>query len=111
MSFTYTKNIISAKSDLCGTPPFISLHSEISSFIIVHTGEPPMFYMPTRGNDILDLVFTNDSDLIHTCEVGEPLENNDHNIVRIKLNLQIKKKENVLLVINNKKANFAKIES
>ena len=28
---------------------------------------------PTRGNNILDLIFTNDSDIIHTCEIGEPL--------------------------------------
>ena len=35
----------------------------------------------TRGNDILDLVLTNDSVLIHTYEVGEPLTNSDHNIV------------------------------
>ena len=26
---------------------------------------------PTRGNNILDLIFMNDSDIIHTCEVGE----------------------------------------
>ncbi len=51
---------------------------------------------PTRGNNILDLVFTNDCNLIHTCEVGEPLSNSDHNIVRIKLNLQTSTRENVL---------------
>ena len=28
---------------------------------------------PTRGNNIFYLIFTNDSDIIHTCEVGEPL--------------------------------------
>ena len=65
---------------------------------------------PTRGNNILDLVFTNDCDLIHTCEVGEPLSNSDHNIVRIKLNLQISTRENVLLVPNYKKANFSNIK-
>ncbi len=36
---------------------------------------------PTRGSNILDLVFTIESDLIHTCEVGEPLANSDHNVV------------------------------
>ena len=36
-----------------------------------------------RGYNILDLIFTNDSDLIHACDVG----NSDHKIVRIKLNL------------------------
>ena len=58
---------------------------------------------PTRGNNILDLVLTNDCDLINSCEVGEPLSNSDHNIVRIKLNLQISTKENVLKVPNYKK--------
>ena len=65
---------------------------------------------PTRGNNILDLVFTNDCDLIHTCDVGEPLSNSDHNMVRIKLNLQINTRENVLLVPNYKKANFPNIK-
>ncbi len=65
---------------------------------------------PTRGNNILDLVFMNDRDLIHTCEVGEPLSNSDHNIVRIKLILQISTRENVLLVPNYKKANFPNIK-
>ena len=59
----------------------------------------------TRGNNILDLVFTNDCDLIHTYKVGEPLSNSDHNIVRIKLNLQNSTRENVLLIPNYKKAN------
>ena len=65
---------------------------------------------PTRGENILDVVFTNDRDLIHTCEVGEPLSNSDHNRVRIKLNLQINTRENVLLVPNYKKANFSNIK-
>ena len=67
-------------------------------------------HTPTRGNNILDLVFTNDSDLIDTCEVGEPLANSDHNIIRIKLNFQVSPKENALLVPNYRKANFANIK-
>ncbi len=58
---------------------------------------------PTRGSNILDLVFTNESDLIHTCGVGEPLASSDHNIVRIKLNLENSIRENMLLVPNYKK--------
>ena len=64
---------------------------------------------PTRGNNILDLIFTNDNDIIHSCEVGEPLGNSDHNIVRTELSLQIITKENMLLVPNYRKANFANI--
>ncbi len=65
---------------------------------------------PTQGNNILDLVFTNDSDLIHTRKVGEPLVNSDHSIVRIKLNFQIKMKENSLLIPNYRKVNFVNIK-
>ena len=61
---------------------------------------------PTRGNNILDLVFTNGSDLIDSCEVGEPLASSDHNIIRIKLNLQIKTRDNTLLIPNYRRANF-----
>ena len=64
---------------------------------------------PTRRNNILDLIFTNDSDIIHSCEVGESLGNSNHNIVRTELNLQIITKENMLLVPNYRKANFANI--
>lgn len=42
-------------------------------------------------------MFTNDSDVIHTSEVGEPVATSDHNIVRLKLNLQMKTKDNGLL--------------
>ena len=65
--------------------------------------------IPTRGNNILDLIFMNDSDIIHTCEVCEPLGNSDDNIGRTELNLQIKTKENLLLVHNYRKTNFANI--
>ncbi len=65
---------------------------------------------PTRGKNILDLVFTSDSDLINTCEVCEPLANSDHSIVRIKLNFKMKIKENALLIPNYRKANFVNIK-
>lgn len=38
----------------------------------------------TRGNNILDTVFTNDNDLIRLCEVGEAIGNSDHNVVKKK---------------------------
>ena len=47
---------------------------------------------PNRGNNIFDLIFTNDSDIIHTCDVSEPMGN----IVRMELNLQIITKEDML---------------
>ena len=39
------------------------------------------FQTPIRGINILDLVFINNIDLIHTYEVSDPLANSDHNIV------------------------------
>ena len=66
---------------------------------------------PTRGRNILDLVFTNDCDVIHACDVGGPPANSDHNnIVRIKLNLQSNIRESMLFVLNYKKANFPNIK-
>lgn len=53
---------------------------------------------PTRGSNTLDLVFTNNNYLIHTCDVGEPLANRDHDITRINLNFQIESRGNALLV-------------
>lgn len=61
---------------------------------------------PTRGNNILDWVFINECDLIHTCEAGQPLANSDHNIVRIKLNFQNNITENILLIPSCRQANF-----
>lgn len=63
---------------------------------------------PTRGNIGLHLVLTNDYDLIHTCKIAELLTDSDYNIVRIKLNLQINIKENVLLPPNYKNVFFFK---
>lgn len=57
---------------------------------------------PTQGNGGLVSVFT--------CEIGEPLANTDHNIVRINLYFQIKTRENELLVPNCRKTNFANIK-
>ncbi len=40
---------------------------------------------PTRGNNILDLVLTADTDLISECEVGEVLSGCDHHMIRLKI--------------------------
>lgn len=53
---------------------------------------------PARGNSILGLVFTDNFDLIHTYESGEPLANSDHNMVRIRVNFHIKTRGNVFLL-------------
>ena len=64
---------------------------------------------PTRGNDVLDPLFTNNCD-IHTCEIGESLINSDHNIVRIILNVQNKIRNGSLLIHDYKKKNFRNIK-
>ena len=44
-----------------------------------------MVLQPTRGNNILDLVLTNNSDVICDAEVGEPIS--DHNIITFNVNV------------------------
>ena len=53
---------------------------------------------PSRSNNILDLVFKNDCNIIHTCEVGEPLANNN-DMVKITLHVQTKIRNNSFLVL------------
>ena len=43
-----------------------------------------MVLQPTRGDSILDLVLTNNSDVICDVEVGEPIS--DHNIISFNVN-------------------------
>ena len=51
-------------------------------------------YEATRGNNVLDLVFSSEEDLISNLRVAEKLEKSDHNIVKfeIKINFSRKKK-------------------
>ena len=48
----------------------------------------------TRGNAILDLVLTNDLNLVSDIEVGEPLGRSDHSMVRFDINFNVKSEEN-----------------
>lgn len=40
---------------------------------------------PTRGDNILDLIFVPDNDLVDNLEVGEPFANSDHYVLRFDL--------------------------
>lgn len=40
---------------------------------------------PTRGNNILDLILTNDDTMVQNVNVGEPFGTSDHNIIRFEL--------------------------
>ena len=44
-----------------------------------------MVPQPTRGNNILDVILTNNSDVVCDVEVGEPIS--DHNIITFKVNV------------------------
>ena len=46
------------------------------NFLIQHVDEP------TRGKNILDLVFTSEENKIETLSVGEHFGSNDHHIIR-----------------------------
>ena len=66
---------------------------------------------PTRGNNILDLVFVSDRNLIDNLAVGENIGESDHNIIRFDLITNSKKKENSTLMPNFNLANFDQIRS
>ena len=62
-----------------------SVDYELFSDILSDNFLTPMVLQPTRGNNILDLVLTNKSDVICDAEVGEPIS--DHNIITINVNV------------------------
>ena len=66
---------------------------------------------PTRGNNILDLVFTSDENIVDNLEVGEHLSDSDHNIIRFEIVTSIGRKENSTLIPNFTHANFEEIRS
>ena len=62
---------------------------------------------PTRGNNILDLVFSTEDNLVTDLTVGEKLGESDHNIVRLRVNIPYSKEENVRTRLNFRRANFS----
>ena len=44
---------------------------------------------PTRINNILDLVFTNNTDMISDITVDEPFSTSDHNMITMEVNCQV----------------------
>ncbi len=61
---------------------------------------------PTRGNNILDLVLTTDTDLISNCEVCEILSGCDHHMIRFRIRTKHQLTENKSKVPDYKIANF-----
>ena len=65
----------------------------------------------TRGNNILDLVFSTEDNLIANLTVGEKLGKGDHNIVNFNINVSFSEKEKILLKPDFRKANFEKLRN
>ncbi len=61
---------------------------------------------PTRGNNILDLLLTTDTDLITDCEVGEILSGCDHHMIRFRIRTKHQVTENKSKVPDYRNANF-----
>ena len=62
--------------------------------------------MPTREGSLLDLVFSDISDLVQDLTVGETLGSSDHNIVRFRIRLDGHVKDNPTWVPNFSRADF-----
>ncbi len=60
----------------------------------------------TRGNNILDLVLTIDTDLISNCEVGKILSGCDHHMIRFRIRTNHNLTENKSKVPDYRNANF-----
>jgi hypothetical protein len=65
---------------------------------------------PTRGNNILDLVLTNEVNMVESIESIGRLGSSDHDIIKFDLFTKISMKRNDRLIPNLKKANFVKIK-
>ncbi len=61
---------------------------------------------PTRGNNMLDLVLTTDTDLISDCEVGEILSGCDHHMIGFRSRTKHQLTEIKSKVPDNRNANF-----
>ncbi len=62
---------------------------------------------PTRENNILDLVFVTDPDLVREGRVGEILSGCDHHLIRFSIRTEHELIENVSNISDYRKANFS----
>ena len=61
---------------------------------------------PTRHNSILDLVFSDNHELVKELTVTEGLGNSDHNMVKFKITSETRAKDNYQMVPNFYQADF-----
>ncbi len=62
---------------------------------------------PTRENNILDLDFVTDPDLVREGRVSEILSGCDHHLIRFSIRMEHELLENVSKIPNYRKANFS----
>ena len=68
-------------------------------------------FVPTRGNNTLDLVFTSNNDLISSVRTGPPLGNSDHNSILFTYKFMFSKSPPRTQFLNFFKANYTAINS
>ncbi|CAF3620810.1 unnamed protein product [Rotaria socialis] len=61
---------------------------------------------PTRGLNILDLIFSNDENLVSKIVVGEILGFSDHNLIRFEVNAKIIIVKNLIQKLDYRRANW-----
>ncbi len=61
----------------------------------------------TRENNILDIVFVTEPDLIREGKVGEVLSGCDHHLIRFSIGTELELIENVSKIPDYRKANFS----
>ena len=66
---------------------------------------------PTRGNNILDLVFSSEENMISDVDVGEKLGKGDHNIIRFKVESSFPRNNKSFRKLNFKRANFERLQN
>ena len=63
----------------------------------------------TRGNNILDLVFSSEDDMISNLRVEDKLGKSDHNIVKFEIKTNFSQKKRSIIKPDFRKANFEKL--
>lgn len=65
----------------------------------------------TRGNNILDLVFSSEDDLISNLRVGEKLDKSDHSMIKFEIETKFSKKEKYFTKPDFRNANFERLRN
>ncbi len=69
-------------------------------FLIQHVTEP------TRGNNVLDLVFTTEKGMFENLQISDPIEKSDHNTLVWELVTQTVIKQNNVKSFNYHRGNY-----